>query len=309
MRILVTGAAGFIGSRTVKLLVENGHTVSCVDNLSSGRLDNIDNWQIDQKKLSIYEVDIEDEVSLSKVFQKAKPEAVLHLAAQSAITTSMRNPHGDLRTNAEGTLKVLVESKFAGVKRFVFSSTSAVYDENHFEFSGLRESSPCNPTTPYGISKLAAEHYIRTMFPNHCIFRYANVYGINQRPVGENQVIARAMRHFKYRDDFQIFGDGKQKRDFIFSEDVAMANMRALTSGLTGTYNLATGRSYSVNEVLAKIETILRIKNYDWKHAPTPDPRGDVYINNKKFKNVFGMKKFTTLDDGLRQTAEWWSLA
>lgn len=300
MRILVSGGAGFIGSNTVNLLEKNRHKVVAVDDFSTGRIENLRGFEG-----TVIACDILDFKELSLLFADFKPEAVLHLAAQSAISTAYSDPARDLRVNGTGTLNLLKLSKKYEVGRFVFSSTSAVYREGR-SFSALREECEARPSTPYGISKLAAEHYVRTMFPNHLILRYGNVYGPRQKAIGENQVIARAFAHFIKGDDFAIVGNGNQKRDFVFVGDIAYCNAEVLQSGVVGTFNAASGKSYSVNQVLREIEKIYDVPGYAWAHTSENDPRGSVYINPSLIRREVGWKAMIPLADGLKQTAGWW---
>jgi len=303
MRILCTGGAGFIGSNTVDLLVKNHHKVLVVDNFTTGRPENLKGF-----RGKISPCDITDIELLERIFSEFMPEAVLHLAAQSAISTALDNPQYDMRINGIGTLNVLNLSKKYGVGRFVFSSTSAVYHESNPIFNlGMSEDWPVMPANPYGISKLAAEQYIRTMFPNHLILRYGNVYGPRQRSIGENQVIARAFAHFLHGDDFWVNGHGNQKRDFVYVGDVAYCNLEALRSNMVGTFNVATGKSHSVNQVLSEIEKIYDVPGYKWTHTKHNDPRGDVYLNASCIRRRIGWNAEMSLADGLKLTSEWWN--
>lgn len=301
MKILVTGGAGFIGSATARLLAKQNHQVLIADDFSTGKLENIQGV-----RATIKPCDITDMKILCGIFDEFKPEVVIHLAAQSAITTSMTDPRNDANTNIIGTINVVELCATHAVRKLVFSSTSAVYDETKSPIFGYKENSPCNPASPYGISKLAAEQYVRFFFLSHVILRYGNVYGPRQVPIGENQVIARALKHFTHGDDFHVVGHGGQRRDFVFVDDVAHINAEAAIGNTTGTFNLATGTSHSVNEVLAIIEDIYQVRGYNWAHSKQPDPRGDVYINNGAIKREFGFS-FTPLHKGLEKTVEWWS--
>lgn len=302
MKILITGGAGFIGSNTVEFIAKANpsHEVYIVDDFSTGKMSNI-------HAIKAQFVDICDFEDLQDAFEFCMPDAVLHLAAQSAITTSLNDPKRDLEVNVGGTLNVLLLAKKYGVKRFVFSSTSAVYSEKPAPRGGMKESFEKEPQSPYGISKLAAEHYVRTMFSNHLIVRYGNVYGPRQYPVGENQVIARALQHMINDGEFRVTGDGRQKRDFIHVNDVAYANLKALESDVVGTFNLCTGKSHSVNQVLEKLNDYLpKEMRTVWEYTERADPRGNVYINNSKLKKEFGFMPVIGLFEGLQNTADWW---
>lgn len=297
MKILITGGAGFIGSHTASMLAKRHHAVMVLDNFRTGSTENLKGVQC---RINI--CDIIDLARLENAFYDFMPDVVIHLAAQSAITTSLKSPELDVKINVLGTLNVVSMCKKYNVKRLIFSSTSAVYREKPEPWFSMKEYHPCQPSSPYGIDKLAAEHFIRSLFPNHVIFRYGNVYGPRQKPIGENQVVARALRHFLHGDDFSIVGSGDQKRDFTFVEDVAFANCEAVTHG-HGTYNLCSGKSHSVNYLLSLIEDYYEVRGYNWKHTHNEDPRGSVYLNNANVRREFGMF-FTGLEKGIVKTIE-----
>lgn len=306
MRILITGGAGFIGSHTAVFLEDRQKDVLVVDNFSTGKTENLRDF------LQNIEVsDIRDIEKMNAVFKDFRPEAVLHLAGQSAISTAWESPELDLSVNGEGTLIMLRLAQRYNVKKFVFSSTSAVYGKQKYWWNGggggfLNENMPANPDTPYGISKLAAENYVRLLFPNHVILRYANIYGPRQDPIGMNQVIARAFRHFIHGDDFAVVGDGYQTRDFVYVGDVCAANYLALVDDATGTFNVASGKSYSVNEVLREIEKVYGVPGYKWEHTSEPDERGNVYMNGNLIRKILGWKPAVSLELGIRLTAKAW---
>lgn len=302
MRILVTGAAGFIGSHSAELLEKKGNEVIVFDNFSTGRSENLKKF-----RGQISPGDITDQRALEKVFYDFQPHAILHLAAQSAISTSYEDPAKDMRVNAAGTANLISLALKYKVKRFVFSSTSAVYQEDYpFWETGASEKLPCIPSNPYGISKLAAEQLIRLLFPEHLILRYGNVYGPRQKAIGGNQVIARAFAHFIQGTDFKVVGHGNQKRDFVFVEDIALCNYLALTSNVTGTFNAASGKSVSVNNVLSEIEKIHDVTGYKWEHTHQNDPRGDVALKVSKIYSELGWKAYTSIRDGIKKTSDWW---
>lgn len=300
MKVLITGAAGFIGSHTAEYFSNRNHKVVAVDNFSVGKTENLKEF-----RGTIKPCDITDKKLLQVIFNDFRPDFVVHLAAQSAITTAWADPTKDLTNNVIGTLNVLALAKEYEVKKFVFSSTSAVYGKGRRFFSSEEKDSP-NPDTPYGISKLACEQYIRLLFPNHVILRYANIYGPRQQPIGENQVVARAFRHFLFGDDFHVVGDGKQKRDFVYVSDIAYLNFLAATSNVTGTFNACSQTSLSVNNVLSKLERHYGVEGYAWAHSKKQDERGSVYLNRKLIVEKFGWIPIVSMETGLEMTAEWW---
>lgn len=300
MNVLVTGGAGFIGSHTANLLIERRMKVMVLDNFSTGKSENLKGFTG-----QIADCDITSEKHLEIVFRQFRPDVILHLAAQSAITTAWDDPGKDEHVNIRGTLNLLMLAKKYNARRFVFASTSAVYGPGS-PIMASREFFAVKPETPYGISKAAAENYIRLFFPNHVVLRYANVYGPRQRPIGENQVVARAFAHFIKGDDFKVVGHGNQKRDFVYVQDVAWANYLAVVSASKGVYNVASGKSKSVNEVLRAIEKYYAVDGYRWEHTRQQDERGSVYLSGDKFKDTFGWTPVVGIAEGIAHTAEWW---
>jgi UDP-glucose 4-epimerase len=303
MKVFISGSAGFIGSHVALLLQERGHKVMAFDNFVTGKSENLKGFHG-----TIQLGDITDMRLLESAFDEFMPDAVIHLAAQSAISTAITVPQHDLRVNGIGTINLLIQAKKHNVRRFLFSSTSAVYRETvPFWNTGISEKYPCEPQSPYGISKLAAEHYIRLMFPNYFIMRFGNVYGPRQQPIGGNQVIAKAFKHFIQGEDFQVNGHGNQKRDFVYVGDVAYACFMALTSDVIGTFNVSAGKSYSVNEILDKIENIYEVPGYKWEHNDEVDSRAYVGLNVSAIRRELGWKAYTSLAEGLKLTSEWWN--
>jgi len=300
MKILITGAAGFVGSHSAELLSRRGHEVHALDNFSTGRSENLKNF-----RGKITPCDITDIRLLEKEFFDFAPDAVLHLAAQSAITTSISAPQHDMKVNGIGTLNVLKMANKYCVKRLVFSSTSAVYSEQRSLFP-MSEGFSLSPASPYGISKMACEMYVQMMFPNHLIMRYGNVYGPRQKPIGDNLVIARAFDHFVNGEKFSVNGHGNQKRDFVYVGDVANCNMEALTSDVVGTFNVASGKSTSVNQVLKEIEKLYGVPGYRWDHTRENDARGNVGMNVSSIKRHLGWSAYTSISEGMEMTFKWW---
>lgn len=298
MRIAITGACGFIGSHTAEYLYELGNDVLALDNLSTGKRENLPH------RISFLNIDITDYYTLAGELKDFDPEVIVHLAAQPAITTSWEQPIKDAHHNIMGTLAVIRAAKELDIQRIIFSSTSAVYDERNTEV--LCEDSPLAPISPYGISKLAAESYVRTIFPNSIVLRFGNVYGPRQVPIGGNQVIPLMIKHLLSGGRFCIHGNGCQKRDFIYVEDVASAIKCAITMGSFGTYNIASGESVPVNDIATQIAVIFGIPEYPWSHDAQEDPRQVVYMDVKKSRAGLGWERITSLTQGLQKTVEWW---
>jgi UDP-glucose 4-epimerase len=245
-RILVTGAAGFIGSHVVDALIERGHVVGIVDSLVTGFRNNLN------PRAEFYHVDIGNAVELERVFASFKPEIVDHHAAQISVALSSRDPAADAMANVVGSLRVLEASRAAGVEHLVFASTGgALYGDP--EIIPADETTTIAPLSPYGAAKASVETYLRmyhdTFGFSYTALRYANVFGPRQTPEGEAGVVAIFAARMLKGEAPVIFGDGEQQRDFVYVGDVARANVEAIERRLQGAYNVGTGVASSVNDV------------------------------------------------------------
>ncbi len=299
-RILVTGGAGFIGSHVAEALIEASHTVAVLDNLSSGRRENL------PKESRFFEVDVTDKEELEKVFSELKPEIVDHHAAQISVNRSVREPCFDAGQNILGTINLLEASARHGVKRFIFASTGgALYGDAPSISSN--EDTPVIPLAPYGIAKASAEHYIRFFWNEHgikpLVLRYANVYGPRQDPHGEAGVVAIFSLKALSGEGCVIYGTGDQTRDFVYVKDVARANLAAV-DGKPGTYNIGTGIETSINKLFSefeKLEGSLKVSH----DAARP---GEVFrsvLDVSRAGNDLCWQPQVNLSDGIRQTYTW----
>lgn len=245
MRVLVTGGAGFIGSHIADLLLESGHDVAVVDNLSSGKKENI------PEKANFYELDIR--TGCEPAFADFRPEAVVHQAAQMDVRRSVAEPDFDAEVNVLGTVRLLQNCVKHSVSKFLFASTGgAIYGEQD-DFPAT-EDHPQRPISPYGVSKLSGERYLFYYNAEHGLpyvaLRYANVYGPRQDPHGEAGVVAIFSGKLARGETSTINGTGEQTRDYVFVRDVARANLLALENDIpSGAYNIGTGVETSVNEL------------------------------------------------------------
>lgn len=299
-KILITGAAGFIGSHVAEALAKAGFEILGIDNYSTGRRENLEGTGI-----RVEECDITQEITVNGVFSTFQPQAVVHLAAQAAITTAQTNPQKDLKINGIGTLNITRACECFDVKQLVYASTSAVYGDRLT--LAMPESTPLRPDNYYGASKLAGELYVHIAdLVMKTILRFGNVYGPRQIPIGENQVIARMLNHLMYGEDFYIFGDGKQKRDFVYVEDVAQAVVKSIGQR-GGAFNIAGGESHSVNEIARLVAKIYGLPGYDWEYdRKRMDERKNVRMKIERAELNLDWKPETDLESGLRKTVEWW---
>lgn len=291
MRILCTGARGFVGRHVVELLNKSGYTVLGFDKRHYHR-----RWCMWG--------DITNLKELEHAFMVFKPEAVIHLAAQPSLQESWKRADYDAQVNILGTINLLGLCQRYKVKRFVFASTSAVYAPS---ISGVyNEASLTGPLTPYGVSKLAAENYIRISRVPYTILRLGNVYGPRQKSLGENQLIPRALAHIYDDKSFVINGDGEQKRDFVYVEDVADAFLKAIGFNLSQTFNIGSGETASVNDVMEIIRGYIGKEDH-WWHGPSKSGElRNVRLRSESAAHYLKWFHKTSLYDGLIRTVEAW---
>lgn len=298
MKILVTGGAGFIASNIADALVDKGHQVYILDNLSTGFEKNIN------PKAKFIKSDISSP-SILKLFEEEKFDLVNHHAAQIDVRKSVSDPVFDANTNILGTINLLQACIKTGVKKFMFASTGgAIYGEQ--EYFPADESHPTNPVSPYGITKLSIEKYLffykNEYGLNYTILRYANVYGPRQNPFGEAGVVAIFTNKLLNNENPVINGEGKQTRDYVFVEDVVKANVITLVDKSSEIYNVGTGFETSVNELFTKLNIIAGNKAEE-KHGPAA--KGEQLrsvISSAKLYNRFNWKPSIKMDEGLLKT-------
>jgi UDP-glucose 4-epimerase len=298
MKILVTGGAGFIGSQVAEAYIERGHDVTALDDLSIGRKRNI------PSRAQFVPLDIRDP-ELRVLFAKSKFDMVNHHAAQIDVRRSVRDPSFDASVNISGTLNLLQCSRLYGVKKFIFASSGgAIYGE--CEKRPALESDLPRPESPYGISKAAAENYIR--FYGTCyhlpytILRYSNVYGPRQDPKGEAGVISVLIQKLLTKEPFTIYGSGQQERDYVYVDDVVAANCAALKNRGNGTFNISTQLATSVN-ILNRSLSALHPSAQSPVYAPARAGEIERSVLNPSLaqKHLHWHSVFS-LEEGLRKT-------
>jgi UDP-glucose 4-epimerase len=302
---VVTGGAGFIGSHIVEELVERGESVRVLDNLSTGRRENLATVR---GKVDFRECDIRDREAIRPVFEGA--DYVIHLAALASVVQSIEDPASTTLVNLNGTLHVLLAARNAQVKRVVTASTAAVYGDNP---SSLRvETQNPQPLSPYALTKLAGEYYGQIL---HRIFglevvalRYFNIFGPRQNPESPyTGVLSKFIAAYLRGQPPIIFGDGEQSRDFTFVLDVVNATLRAcLAPAAPGkVINVGTGRGSTLNQIITLLNQILGVQVTP-QYAP---PRvGDVRQSTADIslaRATLGYEPLVSLEDGLRRTVAW----
>lgn len=303
MKILVTGAAGFIGSQIADAFIADGHDVCIIDNLSTGNENNIN------PKAHFFKCDI-CSPDVIKIFEKENFEVVNHHAAQIDVRKSVSDPIFDANVNILGTINLLQSCIKTGVKKIMFASTGgAVYGEQ--QYFPADENHPTNPVSPYGITKLTTEKYLffyKIEYGlNFTILRYANVYGPRQNPLGEAGVVSIFTNKLLKNENPIINGNGEQTRDYVFVEDVVKANVLNLNNESSDIFNIGTGIETSVNELFAKLNQISEGSAQE-KHGPAA--KGEQLrsvITSEKLYKKFEWKPSIRINEGLKITYDYFN--
>ena len=302
MKVLVTGGAGFIGSHVADALLANGHQVVALDDLSSGRRENLPG------KARLEVLDVRSK-AVGELFAREKFDAVMHLAAQIDVRRSVADPAFDADVNVGGTLNLLEAARKHGTRRVVFSSTGgAIYGEQ--DVFPATESHPQRPLSPYGCAKAACELYLGYYQAQYGLeyvaLRYANVYGPRQNPHGEAGVVAIFCEKLLAGAASTIYGDGLQTRDFVYVGDVARANVLALESSVRGeAINIGTGVETDIVTVYRHLAKAAGVDKPPAHAAGKPGEQRRSVIDPAKAARALRWTPQTALAQGLAQTMEW----
>ena len=320
MNIIVTGGAGFIGSHIVDRLLAAGHRVAVIDDLSSGSRDNL------PPAVPLHVVDIVDGRAVREVFERERPEAVCHQAAQMSVSRSVREPLFDAQVNCIGLINVLDAAVATSCRRFVFASSGGVLYGD--VTTPAPETTPANPVSPYGITKWVGERYLRFYADEHGLaavaLRYSNVYGPRQNPHGEAGVVAIFSKKLLAGQAATINGDGRYVRDYVFGPDVAAANVAALTHDVPAivpasltSLNIGTGIGIDVNELEAVVRAeVARVLAERGRAAQLPAPLhgparpGDLrsnLVSAARAGEVLGWQPTVAFPEGVARTVEWFA--
>lgn len=303
MEILITGGAGFIGSHILaQLQGRRDMDVVVFDNLSSGSKEHV------PVEMELVEGDVCDEAAVDALFADHHFDAVIHLAAQTMVPTSVEQPVLDCQINLEGVLHVLEACRTHGTGHILFSSSAAVYGDNlHIP---LKETERLVPTSPYGITKMTTEHYLRVYHELYgmdaTVFRFANVYGERQGEKGEGGVVSIFCKLLSQRQGITVFGDGNQTRDFVYAGDIAQAIIRALPLKGYHTMNVSTGQEMSINDLIRSFEKAV---GYTVPVQYTAPRTGDILrsvLSNEALKRDLGFVPEMDLEEGIRRTYDWY---
>lgn len=301
MKVLVTGGAGFIGSHVTDAFLDAGHEVWALDDLSSGRRENL------RPEVRLVVLDIRSP-DAARLLESERFEVMCHLAAQMDVRRSVADPRFDAEVNVAGFLNLLEAARKSGVRKVVFSSTGgAIYGEQ--DVHPAPESHPTRPVSPYGVSKASGELYLgyyRAQYGLASIaLRYANVYGPRQNPHGEAGVVAIFSERLLRGEPCIINGTGKQTRDFVYGPDVARANLLAATRDVEGPINIGTGIETDVNRLHAILARAAGVDR-PAEHAPAkPGEQMRSSVDPSLAAKVLGWRPAVALEEGLQRTVAW----
>ncbi|MBW2056918.1 MAG: SDR family oxidoreductase [Deltaproteobacteria bacterium] len=303
---LVTGGAGFIGSHLVEELVGRKEEVRVLDDFSTGKRENIEEWL---DRIELIEGSVEDVETCRKAVRGV--QFVLHQAALCSVPRSVENPLATNRSNVTGTLNMLWASKEAGVERFVCASSSSVYGDS--EVLPKVETMTPAPGSPYAVSKLVKEHYCRVFHRLYGVetvaLRYFNVYGSRQDAGSAYAAVIPAfLRAVMGGQRAKIYGDGEQSRDFTYVRDCVRANLLACQApGVAGeVFNVAAGRRVTINELYRRIARLIQTENGPVHEAPRPGDVRHSLADINKARERLGYEPRYTLDQGLSEAVEWY---
>lgn len=304
MNILVTGGAGFIGSHLVRLFLSLGHDVTVLDNLSTGMREHLP-----AAGFTFWEMDVRSPEARGRIVA-GHFDAIVHLAGQTMVDASIRDPHFDASENVLGTVNVLEAARQSGVGRVIFASTAAAYGDVTEDELPVAEELPLAPLSFYGLTKVTVEHYLalyqKLYGLDYVVLRFANVYGERQGDKGEGGVISIFAKRIARGEGLIIYGDGGQTRDFIYAGDIARGIAQALvTEHVNTAYNLSTQTETSLND-LVRIFGEVAGKDLHPEHGPARE--GDIYrsvLANKKAHEGLDWQPVTSLEEGLRRTVEY----
>ncbi|MFP3949708.1 MAG: NAD-dependent epimerase/dehydratase family protein [Candidatus Micrarchaeia archaeon] len=302
MKVLVTGGAGFIGSHLVENLLKEGYEVTVLDSLNDYYSPELKQSNLNEIKktsdFNFFKGDIRNISSVKRAMGGA--DIVFHEAAQAGVRYSVEHPAITNEINTQGTMNLLVAARDAGIKNFIFASSSSVYGKH--EYLPFDENHPTNPISPYGVSKLACEKYCQIFSDLYGMripmLRYFTVYGPRMRP---DLAISIFMKNAIEGKPIRILGDGSKTRDFTYIDDIISGTMCAMEKGKTGPYNLGGGVRISVLELAQKIISLTGSRSSIEYHNDVVGDMVDTFSDTKKARSQLGWEPKTTLEEGLNK--------
>jgi UDP-glucose 4-epimerase len=318
VRVLVTGAAGFIGSHLVDRLVSEGNEVHGIDDMSSGAMANLDDARRSNLgKFHFHRLDITS-TALGEYIGRSKPEIIFHLAAQVDVRKSVKDPIHDAMVNVIGTLNLLESARRSGTRKVIFTSSGGcIYgepDESRLPVTEDQVYLPeALPESPYGVSKKVVLDYLRYYKEmqglDYTALALANVYGPRQEPASEvgleGQVVAIFARRMLARRPTTIYGDGSQTRDFVYVDDVVSAFMAAREKGDGELINVGSGKELSVAELHGRLTELTGNRFEPIFAGARPGELQRIYVDAAKALEVLGWRPTVELEEGLKQTVAW----
>ncbi len=305
-KVLVTGGAGFIGSHVADRLVEEGCEVHVLDDLSGGVRENV------PEGATFHEIDVRSD-EVADLFERERFEALCHLAAQMDVRRSVADPQFDADVNVMGLLNLMEAGRQHGLRKVAFASTGgAIYGEPDPSVNGgasQPESHPTLPMSPYGITKLVSEHYLRfyeqTYGIPYAALRFGNVYGPRQNPHGEAGVVAIFAQRLLRGEPVTINGAGTQTRDYVFVGDVVRAFVAALAQPESGIFNVGTGVETDVNELFRHINRFAEAGAAETHGPAKPGEQQRSVLDTSLARETLGWTPEVSVEDGLRETVDW----
>ncbi|NNE33773.1 MAG: NAD-dependent epimerase/dehydratase family protein [Rhodothermales bacterium] len=301
MKVLVTGGAGFIASHVADALVAAGHDVHILDDLSSGKMENVPAGS------TFHRMDVRDPEARA-LFSEHQFEILVHHAAQMDVRRSVADPAFDARVNLIGFLNLMESARTNGLKKVIFASTGgAIYGEP--EYVPQDENHPLRPLSPYGIAKLSTEKYLYFYEQEYGIpfvaLRYGNVYGPRQNPHGEAGVIAIFISRLLSGTQAIIYGDGEQTRDYVFVGDVVRANMAAVDYEGSGIFNVGTSVETDVNQLFRILRDEIRPEMVERHDEARPGEQRRSVLDYRHTREHLSWSPAVSVEDGLKATVEW----
>lgn len=297
--VLVTGGAGFIGSSLVDRLLALGHRVIVIDDLSRGRLQNLN------KEVSFYHTSITNP-SVDEIIERERPDVINHQASQKGFDWSARDPVKEVEANIQGSVRLIEAARRHGVGKFIYASTWSVYGEP--EWTPCFEDHAIRPVSTFALSKYVVEEYLRFYNQLHRLdyraLRYGNVYGPRHSQEAVTGVVAQFIDNILEGKQPKIFGSGEHERDFVYLDDAVEANILAMENGKVGSYNISAGRATSVNDIFSIIKNALK---YRWSPVNSPARPGEVskiYLDISKAETELGWTPMIPLEEGIRRIVE-----